>query len=136
MTALPPARRSAHSAQPGSSAPGRKRPGQLLAVVLAGVLVVATIAARSGASEATIDGEHEGSGPDVGGQVLALQVGGRADVPLDAAAVVLNVTAVGPAGPGYVTAFPCDQQRPLASNLNYAPGDVVANLVIAKPDAA
>ena len=32
-----------------------------------------------------------------------------------------------PCGFGYLTAYPCTQPRPLASNLNYAPGQIVAN---------
>jgi hypothetical protein len=51
---------------------------------------------------------------------------------LDAA--VLNITAVNPNAPGYITAHRCDQPPPTASNLNYSPGDITANLVIAHPD--
>jgi hypothetical protein len=64
------------------------------------------------------------------GRTLELAVPGEA---VDAA--VINVTAVGPQAAGYVTAYPCDQPRPLASNLNYLSGDVVANLVVARPEA-
>ena len=31
--------------------------------------------------------------------------------------------------------FPCGESRPLASNVNYAPGDVVPNAVLAKVGA-
>ncbi|HWL43315.1 MAG TPA: DUF1996 domain-containing protein, partial [Ilumatobacter sp.] len=75
-------------------------------------------------------------GPVAGGTAVTLQVTDRAGVPASAAAVALNVTAVEPQGAGHVTVFPCSEPQPLASNLNYAPGDIVANLVIAKPDAA
>ena len=67
-----------------------------------------------------------------GGQILPLQVGGVAGVPADAKAVVINTTVTGPTGPGFLTAFPCGQSPPLASNLNYVPGQTVANLVLAK----
>ena len=45
---------------------------------------------------------------------------------------MLNVTAVFPSGLGYLTMFPCGQPQPLASNVNYAPGQVVPNAVLAK----
>ena len=57
---------------------------------------------------------------------------GRGGVPADAAAVLLNVTAVFPDGPGFVTVWPCGSSRPDASNLNYAAGQVVPNAVLAK----
>jgi hypothetical protein len=43
--------------------------------------------------------------------------------------VVLNVTATGSQAPGFVTVFPCGQPTPNASNLNFAAGQDVANLV-------
>jgi len=45
-------------------------------------------------------------------------------------AVSLNVTAVAPEGPGFVTVYPCGS-RPGASNLNFSTGQVVPNAVIA-----
>ena len=45
-------------------------------------------------------------------------------------AVALNVTVTGAVGGGYVTAYPDGTTRPLASNVNFNPGDIVANLVI------
>jgi hypothetical protein len=47
-------------------------------------------------------------------------------------AVALNVTVAGARSFGYVTVYPPNEAAPLASNLNYAPGDVVPNLVVAK----
>lgn len=38
-------------------------------------------------------------------------------------------------GPGYVTVYPCDTPRPLASNLNDAAGDITANSVVARLSA-
>ena len=61
------------------------------------------------------------------GEVTQVQVGGRAGVPATAAAAVVNVTAINPAGAGYITVFPCGASQPEASTLNYGPGDVVAN---------
>ena len=45
---------------------------------------------------------------------------------------MLNLTAVTPDGPGYLTVFPCGAPRPLASNVNFRTGDVVPNSVLAK----
>ena len=67
------------------------------------------------------------------GGIVDLQVTGAAGVPTGATAVVLNVTAADSPGPhSYLTVYPKGTARPLASNLNFAPGQTVANLVIAK----
>ena len=62
-------------------------------------------------------------------------VGG--DVPADAVAVVLNVTAVPRPGssPGYVTVFPSGRPLPTASNLNTDGRGIVANQVTARVGA-
>ncbi len=52
------------------------------------------------------------------------------DVPSGATAAVLNVTATGGTLTGFVTVYPAGQALPNASNLNYAPGQTIANLVI------
>jgi hypothetical protein len=65
------------------------------------------------------------------GQTVALQVGGSAGIPMTAKAVSLNVASVDPIEAGYVTVYPCDQQRPLAASLNPQPGKVRPNLVVA-----
>jgi sugar lactone lactonase YvrE len=57
-----------------------------------------------------------------------LQVTGGV-VPTGATAVVLNVTVTQPTGGGYLTVFPAGVGRPLASNLNFGPGDTIPNLV-------
>jgi hypothetical protein len=48
------------------------------------------------------------------------------------ASAVLNVTVVDPERDGYLTVYPCDAPRPVVSNLNYVPGDIVPNLVNVK----
>src|SRR2546423_1123681 len=65
----------------------------------------------------------------VAGSVRELVVSGRGGVPLDATAVVLNVTADRPDGTGFVTVYPCGGSLPLASNLNFVAGQTVANSV-------
>lgn len=83
----------------------------------------------------TVDGQALGEGTRTAAQVTTLQVGGRGGVPIDAGEAVLNVTATGTKGPGFVTVYPCDQPRPTASNLNYATAATVTNAVIAALDA-
>lgn len=90
---------------------------------------------RSGAGAATIDDEFVGIGRAAAGSVTELTIAGRGGVPVDATAAMLNVTAVRPGGPGYLTVFPCEEPRPLAANVNYQPGEVVPNAVLAKIDS-
>jgi hypothetical protein len=42
----------------------------------------------------------------------------------------LNVTAVGGSGDGYVTVYPCDAPRPVASNVNFGTDVASANVVV------
>jgi hypothetical protein len=65
-----------------------------------------------------------------GGSTLTLQLGGANGVPLNATAVVLNVTAVGPTAASYVSVFPYGQKLPTVSNLNMTKGEVIPNLVV------
>jgi len=51
-------------------------------------------------------------------------------------AVVLNVTAVRPTGTGYLTVYPGDVVKPLASSLNFTPGATVPNLVTIRVPAS
>jgi hypothetical protein len=60
---------------------------------------------------------------------IIMHVGGLYGVPANAAAVSLNVTAVFPTADSYLTVFPDGNVRPLSSNLNFAPDDVVPNAV-------
>ncbi|MDP1806637.1 MAG: hypothetical protein Q8K72_15780, partial [Acidimicrobiales bacterium] len=50
-------------------------------------------------------------------------------------AVVLNVTVTQPSAQSWLTVFPSGQSLPLASNLNFLPGQDVPNLVVAKVGA-
>ena len=47
-------------------------------------------------------------------------------------AVAINVTAVAPTAPTYLTVWPSGDARPVASNVNAGPGQVIPNLVMAK----
>jgi WD40 repeat protein len=62
---------------------------------------------------------------------LTLQVGGVGSVPSSGvSAVVLNVTAVAPTAPGYITVWGDGVSPPVASNLNFTAGQTVPNLVV------
>jgi hypothetical protein len=68
------------------------------------------------------------------GSPLTLQVAGRGNVPAQGlSAVVMNVTVTNPTSAGFATVYPADLATPpLASNLNFAAGQVVPNLVTVK----
>jgi hypothetical protein len=70
------------------------------------------------------------SAPLASGETRAFAVAGRAGVPANATGVVLNVTVTEPSAAGFVTVWPSGQPPPLASTLNFQPGDNVANLVM------
>jgi hypothetical protein len=67
------------------------------------------------------------------GQAIAVQATGVGGVPSSGvSAVVLNVTVTGPSAGSYLTVYPSGSSVPTASNLNFGPGQTVANLVIVK----
>ena len=84
------------------------------------------------ADHPTIDGGNQGTGAAAAGSITTLPVTGRAGVPADAIAVVLNVTVTEAGAAGYATVFPCGSTPPTASNLNYVQGTTIPNLVVAK----
>jgi hypothetical protein len=61
---------------------------------------------------------------------VTLTVGGRNGVPVNATAVVLNVTATGGTSSSYVTVYPDGTTRSSASNLNFTAGETIPNLVV------
>jgi hypothetical protein len=65
-----------------------------------------------------------------GEATTVLQVGGHsgAGIPANATAASLNLTVTGPVEGGFLTAWPCDRPRPTTSNLNYGPGQTIANV--------
>ena len=62
--------------------------------------------------------------------------GASRKIPTTASAVAFNITAVTPESPGFITVWPCDVDRPDASNLNFGTGGAVANSVIAPVGAS
>jgi hypothetical protein len=81
--------------------------------------------------ERVIDTRDLGSRQPVGG-VLRLDVAARFDVPDDATAAVYNLTSTDSTADGFATSYPCDEAKPLVSNLNYSTGVDVANAAITK----
>ncbi len=66
------------------------------------------------------------------GQVVNLAIpalGGQAAAGMTA--VVLNATVVAPSATGYLTIWPFGAAQPISSNLNWLPGQTVANQVVA-----
>ena len=81
----------------------------------------------------TIDGRQQNIGPIGSRGTLSFEVAGRGGVPATGArAVVLNVTVVSSTGSGYLTAFASGSVASGASNLNFVPGQIVPNMVIAE----
>lgn len=68
-------------------------------------------------------------GPLGAGSTLTTRVVERLGVPAGATAIVMNVTVDQPTESGYLTVFPADVERPTVSNLNFAPGQTVANMI-------
>jgi hypothetical protein len=72
------------------------------------------------------------SGKLAQGAPRALQVTGTHGVPATADAVVLNVTVTGGSANSFLTAYPTGVMVPNASNLNFAVGETIPNLVTVK----
>jgi hypothetical protein len=68
------------------------------------------------------------TGRRAAGSTTAVTVTPWPAAPMAPAAVLVNVTAVGADGPGFVTVSACDGSPPTVSNVNVAGGDAVANL--------
>ena len=91
---------------------------------------------RAGPGLTTTDGRFEGDGRVADGGTVEFKVTGRGGIPEGAEAASLNVVAISPAGPGFLTVYPCDQPRPApAASVNYDGGDVRPNAVLTKLSA-
>jgi hypothetical protein len=71
-----------------------------------------------------------GSGKPAPLAEVRIPVAGLSGIPASASAAQVNITITEPNGPGYVTAWPCGGDRPLASVLNYGKGATVANATL------
>ncbi len=70
-----------------------------------------------------------GVGPLTAGGIFRISLNSEAGRPAATSGVVLNLTATQPSGPGFITAFPCGNAPPLASNINVTADQTVPNLV-------
>ncbi|MFK7919567.1 MAG: hypothetical protein AB8G14_15940 [Ilumatobacter sp.] len=97
-----------------------------------GTVVPARLYDSRPAPNVTVDNEQQRDGRRPAGTETEIQVAGRGNIPADAEAVALNTTIIRPSQVGFATVYPCGGDRPLASTLNYAAGDVVPNGAIVK----
>jgi hypothetical protein len=67
------------------------------------------------------------------GKTRTVKITGVSPIPASGVtAAVLNVTAVAPSSASFLTVYPSDVPKPLASNLNFPPGVNIPNLVVVK----
>ncbi len=94
---------------------------------------VATVPERVLETRSTVGLINYSGAKPIAGQTIELDVigFGTTNVPTDAGTVLLNLTATGSVGDGFVTVYACGSPRPLASNLNLS-GATTPNLVAAK----
>ncbi len=83
----------------------------LAGCVAAAIAVAALVVPAAGVTAAQVPGG-----------VVELQVVGRGGVDGDASAVVLNVAAVRASSRGHVRVWPCGEDRPTATTLNFQAG--------------
>jgi hypothetical protein len=103
--------------------------GRLVALLMFLGCIVASRAPTATAD--TIDGQFNAIGPIGPVSTLNLTVAGRGGVPAaGVGSVALNVTATNPTSNGFLTVWPTGAPRPLASNLNFVPGQTTPNMVI------
>ena len=89
-----------------------------------------------GLTPARLIDTRQSGGPVCAGVTRRVGVVGVGGVPaVGVGSVVLNVTAASPSGAGFLTVFPSGEARPDASNVNFAAGVTVANVVVAKVGA-
>lgn len=69
------------------------------------------------------------SSPVAADSTVSFQIAGTGNIPATVSAVVFNLTVTNPQSFGFITAYASGTTRPNASNLNFAPGQTVPNLV-------
>ena len=99
-----------------------------------GVTPARLLETRVGAGFVTVDGRQAGVGRRGDGALSGIEVAGRAGVPARVAAVSLNITAVSPSRPGFVTVFPCGRAQPRAAQLNHGRVTVSTTVVVRPGD--
>ena len=67
------------------------------------------------------------------GATVSVPVAGRGGVPATGvSAVAINLAVTEPTANGYLTVFPTGTTQPLASSINFGPGQTISNMVVAK----
>lgn len=79
-----------------------------------------------------LDSRDDGPTPLAAGSTTPVAIAGLNGVEPDAAVVMFNLTAIAGDQAGFLTAFPCGEEVPKTSSVNYAPGQVVPNLVTSR----
>jgi len=77
-----------------------------------------------------VDTRTTAAGKIRAGSSRTVPVAGLGDVPPSATSVIVNVTAVRPAGPGYLTVAPATMTRPTTSTVDFSAGEVVPNRAV------
>ncbi|MEM9517153.1 MAG: hypothetical protein AAGA42_20060 [Actinomycetota bacterium] len=79
------------------------------------------------AGQTTVDGFQQGIGKRAAGQVTEVQVIDRIGVSPVATAGIFNVAVVDPDANGYAAIYPCDEELPGSSAINFREGQTIAN---------
>ena len=131
------------TAPPGTTPPGATPPGAVPSTVPSTVPTGSSLPQAGSTFTAVTPSRLLDTRSRIGGAArlaanatVRLDVAGRAGVPADAVAAVLNVVAVRPAGPGFLTVFPCTPAVPDVSVLNFGAEQTIANSTIATLDAS
>ena len=69
------------------------------------------------------------------GEQVVLELDRPGGVPPGATAAIVNLAVTQGLNPGHLTAFPADAALPTTANLNFVPGQTVANLAVVPLDA-
>ena len=77
--------------------------------------------------QTTFDGFDQAVGRLNANSTYELNIAGRAGITQGAVAAVINMVAVDPTAPGYLTVWPCSDSKPLAAAVNYETGEDNAN---------
>jgi hypothetical protein len=97
---------------------------------------ISTVPERLLETRSTVGGGQKGytGAKPIDGATVTLHVTGTgtAQVPTDAKAVYLNITATNSSAAGWIAAYPCGSAVPNASNVNLVPGIARATLVAVK----
>jgi hypothetical protein len=81
----------------------------------------------------TVDGESAAVGALGARTTLSFRVAGRGGVPASGAgSAILNITAVNPSAPSFLTLWPGDVPMPVSSTVNFPAGRTVPNLAVTK----